>query len=492
MSSHSSQAVPKSLFVKDPPRDLDESIANIRAFAEELVYDDKKQKITDAKRQGWRLLQRCFPLSFFTLTGSTPPKACLAETPKAKWEIKKAERLEREALTLLTPEQRAKFEEDEAIIRRDKEAQNALRGEVRAAKKRKRDAVEEAKVRLAEKQAKDKREEYERSKRRRVNPPACQGNSVAQVAVPFVTPIGDPVLPGDSLNNLWTAIATGKFAIPGSASDPVTSEVLAVLAKHQNQAQNPLPLASTSQAPTPPASTSQVRKQKATPKRTAENKGKALASKGVNVESLKTPALLSPISPKPTKGKALVRPKTATPGTLSDAEAIKRVEILIRRCDEVDAGDKPVKTPKPRRKSLFNPPSKEIVEAVAKQTARRKSLRSAKEIEVNLADSATKLHSEELPSDKEDELLKEVPATTQVPTPEEQAAATNGLPGKSPRRPRRLSSSSESEPELIVTAEDDEEEALKNAALDSIRDKAVDTLEIAAKKLDLAAEPMTH
>jgi hypothetical protein len=32
--------------------------------------------------------------------------------------------------------------------RRDREAQNALRGEVRAAKKRKRDAVEEAKIRL--------------------------------------------------------------------------------------------------------------------------------------------------------------------------------------------------------------------------------------------------------------------------------------------------------------------------------------------------------
>jgi hypothetical protein len=49
--------------------------------------------------------------------------------------------------TLLTPAQRAQFDEEEALIRRDREAQNALRGEVRAAKKRKRDA-EEAKIRL--------------------------------------------------------------------------------------------------------------------------------------------------------------------------------------------------------------------------------------------------------------------------------------------------------------------------------------------------------
>jgi KaiC/GvpD/RAD55 family RecA-like ATPase len=56
-----------------------------------------------------------------------------------------------------------------------------------------------------------------------------------------------------------------------------------------------------------------------------------------------------------------------------------------------------------------------------------------------------------------------------------------------------VDSSSESEPELIVTVEEEEEEALKNAALSSIKqDKAVDTLEEAAKKLDLASEPMTH
>jgi hypothetical protein len=85
VSNNSNNSIPKSLFVKDPPRELDESIANIRAFAEELVFDDHKGNIKDANRQGWRLLQRCFPLSFFTLTGSPPPKAYLTETPKSKW-----------------------------------------------------------------------------------------------------------------------------------------------------------------------------------------------------------------------------------------------------------------------------------------------------------------------------------------------------------------------------------------------------------------------
>jgi hypothetical protein len=120
VSNHSNEAVPKNLFVKDPSGDLNESISNIRAFAEELVYDDKKRNITDGKRQGWRLLERCFPLEFFTLTGSPPTKAYLTAKPKAKWEILKAERLEKEALALLTLEQRAKFDEDEALIRRDK------------------------------------------------------------------------------------------------------------------------------------------------------------------------------------------------------------------------------------------------------------------------------------------------------------------------------------------------------------------------------------
>ncbi|EFX74811.1 hypothetical protein DAPPUDRAFT_251474 [Daphnia pulex] len=59
----------------------------------------------------------------------------------------------------LTPEESARFEEDEAKIREDKEAANARRIEVREAKKRKLDAIEEAKVRLDENQAKANRED---------------------------------------------------------------------------------------------------------------------------------------------------------------------------------------------------------------------------------------------------------------------------------------------------------------------------------------------
>jgi hypothetical protein len=84
------------------------------------------------------------------------------------------------------------------------------------------------------------REAYERSKRRRVDTPPVRANTVAQETTPFVTPIGDPVLPGDSFHNLWTAIAAGTFPIPGTASDPVTSEILAVLAKHQIQVDQPM------------------------------------------------------------------------------------------------------------------------------------------------------------------------------------------------------------------------------------------------------------
>ncbi len=163
-------------------------------------------------------------------------------------------------MALLTLEQRAKFDEDEALIRREREAQNSLRADVRSAKKRKRDVVEEVKIRLVEKEAKDKHEAYERSKRRRFEPPVVLDKTAAQDTGPFVTPIGDPILPGDFLHQLQTAIAAGKFAIPGTSSNPDTSEILAVLAKHSSPVDQPLPLASMSQAetPTPTASTSQA------------------------------------------------------------------------------------------------------------------------------------------------------------------------------------------------------------------------------------------
>lgn len=94
---------------------------------------------------------------------------------------------------------------------------------------------------LAEDKDKDKREAFERSKRRRVEPPLVQGNTAAQDTGPFVTPSGDPILPGDLLHQLQAAIAAGKFAIPGTSSNPVTSKILAVLAKHSGQVDQPMP-----------------------------------------------------------------------------------------------------------------------------------------------------------------------------------------------------------------------------------------------------------
>ncbi len=55
--------------------------------------------------------------------------------------------------------------------------------------------------------------------------------------------------------------------------------------------------------------------------------------------------------------------------------------MVLERCDEQVAGVTPVKTPTTRRKSLFNPTTKELVEAADKQAARRKSLRSSNDLE---------------------------------------------------------------------------------------------------------------
>jgi hypothetical protein len=66
------------------------------------------------------LLELCFPLEFFTLTGATPLLALQKAKPKNKVGDLAA-KLERDALALLTPEQRAKIDEDEVKIRRGKE-----------------------------------------------------------------------------------------------------------------------------------------------------------------------------------------------------------------------------------------------------------------------------------------------------------------------------------------------------------------------------------
>jgi hypothetical protein len=163
-------------------------------------------------------------------------------------------------------------------------------------------------------EAKDRRELYERSKRRRVNPLTSQGNSVAPETVPFVTPKGDPILPGDFLHQLRTAYAAGKFVIPGTARDPVVSDFAPQPSASTSQADAPQPSASTSQAdaPQPSASTSQEKGAKAPRRQPAAGRKKAAASKEDHAQILNPPVLLSPIAPKPTKGKALVRPRSET------------------------------------------------------------------------------------------------------------------------------------------------------------------------------------
>jgi hypothetical protein len=96
---------------------------------------------------------------------------------------------------------------------------------------------------------------------------------------------------------------------------------------------------------------------------------------------------------------------------------------------------------KAQKKPTFRPPPKELVEAAAKQAAQRKRLRSSKDSEIiNLSDSSKLLFGDdldELPSDKEDELLKntpvQIPASTQAVTPA--AATTAQAEDDQPSRP---------------------------------------------------------
>jgi hypothetical protein len=103
------------------------------------------------------------------------------------------------------------------------------------------------------------------------------------------------------------------------------------------------------------------------------------------------------------------------------------VRVLLERCDEGKTVSTPVKIT--RKKLEFNHPLKELVKAAAKLTARRKSLRSSKDLEaIHLSDSAKQLFGDdldELQSEEEEELIKETPvpvrASTQATT---QAVAT--------------------------------------------------------------------
>jgi hypothetical protein len=137
-----------------------------------------------------------------------------------------------------------------------------------------------------------------------------------------------------------------------------------------------------------------------------------------------------------------------------------------------------------------------LVEAAAKQTVRRNSLRSAKDPEpgkgknpriepVNLSDELKRLFSD---ADRAEEgLLKEtpipIPATTQAQEPVAEQTATVAILSR--RKRQRIDSASESEKKLILTAED-EEEALKNTAHQTLpQDKAVRKLAEAANNFEL-------
>lgn len=152
------------------------------------------------------------------------------------------------------------------------------------------------------------------------------------------------------------ANAEGNIAIPGTSSDPVTSKLLALISRHANPGTPPSPPASKSHTPTPKAAFKQPK----------TSRKKTVTSK-VDVQSLNVPALLSPISPKPTKDKVLVRPKPVTKShsqeleEVAAAETERTLKLILEGCDEKATGASPAKTPNPGKKSVFNPPSKDLL-----------------------------------------------------------------------------------------------------------------------------------
>ncbi len=86
MSYYTSKAGPSIFQVLDSTASQQEWIENKRAYATKVVKDNER----DAKRAAWRLLELCFPLEFFKLTGSPLPLALQKAKPKTKWEIEKA------------------------------------------------------------------------------------------------------------------------------------------------------------------------------------------------------------------------------------------------------------------------------------------------------------------------------------------------------------------------------------------------------------------
>ncbi|EFX80000.1 hypothetical protein DAPPUDRAFT_103845 [Daphnia pulex] len=126
-------------------------------------------------------------------------------------------------------------------------------------------------------------------------------------------------------------------------------------------------------------------------------------------------ARTSPISQKPTKGKVLVvaeeykadsTPKGTPEGRVEAAQTNKQLSMILKKEDDKVTGATPMKTPKPRRKSVVDQPSKELVEAAAKQTARRKCLRFSKDFlqtrECNVAFATQGVNKREVCPNKEE------------------------------------------------------------------------------------------
>jgi hypothetical protein len=104
------------------------------------------------------------------------------------------------------------FKEDEVTVGREAEVEQARWIKLHAAKKRKAEAIEGARVRYDEKQAKDQREGFEaKHLRDETSPPVLRCNTLALSRTPFITPPGAPILVGDLLHYLKTVIASGQY-----------------------------------------------------------------------------------------------------------------------------------------------------------------------------------------------------------------------------------------------------------------------------------------
>jgi hypothetical protein len=83
------------------------------------------------------------------------------------------------------------------------------------------------------------------------------------------------------------------------------------------------------------------------PKRPAASRKKAAASKEVYVEYLKVSSLLSPITPKPSKGEAIAWPKPVAKEVPAVSRTpAKELKLILQRFYEENPGVTLVKLPK--------------------------------------------------------------------------------------------------------------------------------------------------